>query len=64
MKLCVDCGHVVKLTNKPTYGCGCAENGSTIDLVDGRRLYVDCNKARSYNGDYKCGHEGTLWKAK
>lgn len=44
------------------WACRNVEVGSVIDFVDGKRLLVDCHKARSADG--KCGQYGRYWEAR
>jgi hypothetical protein len=73
MKFCKDCKWVTDLGGTvrhpdPQLACGNERVGSLIDIVDGRRIYIDCHVARGVKStggtrsDLVCGKEGLLWE--
>jgi hypothetical protein len=57
-KFCKDCQWSKNLGVR--WACGAPTVGSTIDVVDGERIYIDCHVARSKEA--LCGPRGLYWE--
>jgi len=66
-KFCRDCKWATDLGSTPghpaaKWACGNEQVGSHIDVVDGRRIYVDCHTARRAGASSVCRPEGIHWE--